>query len=59
MHMHTHMHTHTHRKHTLDDPPHMIDTVNYCVLFIPFGQIFLYGHMDNFDPMVTVIYLHL
>ena len=48
-----------HRKHTLDDHPHMIDPVHYCVLFIPFGQIFPCGHMDIYDPMVTVIYLHL
>ena len=48
-----------HRKHTLDDPPYMIDPIHHCVLFIPFGQIFLCGHMDNYDPMVTVIYLHL
>ena len=48
-----------HRKHTLDDHPHMIDPVHYCVLFIPFGQIFPCGHMDIYDPMVTVIYIHL
>ena len=39
--------------------PHMIDPIHYCVLLIPFGQIFPCGHMDNYDPMVTVIYLHL
>ena len=43
----------------LDDHPHMIDPVHYFVLFIPFGQIFPCGHMDNYDPMITVIYLHL
>ena len=48
-----------HRKHTLDDPLHMIDPIHYCVLFIPFGQIFPCGHIDNDDPIVTVIYLHL
>ena len=48
-----------HRKHTLDDTPHMIDPIHHCVLFIPFGQVFPCGHMNNYDPMVTVIYLHL
>ena len=48
-----------HSKHTLDHPPYIIDTIHCCVLFIPFGQIFPCGHMDNYDPMVTVIYLHL
>ena len=48
-----------HRKHTLDDPPHMIDPIHYCVLFIPFVKISPYGHMDNYDPIVTVLYLHL
>ena len=48
-----------HWTHMLDDPPHTIDPINYCVLYIPFGQIILCGHMANYDPMVTVIYLHL
>ena len=47
------------RTHMLDDPSQMIDPINYCVLFIPYGQIIPCGHMDNYDPMVSVIYLHL
>ena len=47
------------RKHMLDDPSQMIDPINYCVLFILYGQIIPCGHMDNYDQMVSVIYLHL
>ena len=42
-----------------DETFHMIDPINHCFSFISFGQIIPCGHMDIYDPIVTVIYLHL
>ena len=50
-----------HRKHMLDDPPNMIDPINYVLLFcsIPLFKSFHVACMDNYVLKVTVIYLHL
>ena len=50
-----------HRKHILDDPPNMIDPINYVLLFfsIPLFKSFHVACMDNYVLKVTVIYLHL
>ena len=44
----------------LDDPPHIIDLINQMILFSSF-PLFKSFHvaMDNYVPMVTVVYLHL
>ena len=50
-----------HRKHILDDPPNMIDPINYVLLFfsIPLFKSFHVARMDNYVLKSTVIYLHL
>ena len=50
-----------HKKHMLDDPPNMIDPINYVLLFcsIPLFKSFHVACMDNYVLKVTVIYLHL
>ena len=46
-------------RHALDNPSYMTGPINSCVLFSPFGQMVPWGHMDNYGPIVSVIYLHL
>ena len=46
-----------HRKHMLDDPPNMIDPINYVLLFssIPLFKSFHVACMDNYVPLSLMV----